>query len=234
MFEFLKDFIFPKRCLGCERWGEYLCSNCVNFVKLNDSRICPMCNKPSVGGLVHPACRRPWGLDGLTSIFVYQGVLKRAITKLKYRFVTDLAETILELFLSFVGEDKAFTKFVSQENVLLVPVPLYWQRKNWRGFNQAELLGEKIAEKLNIDFLPDLLIRTRKTKPQTKLTKKERQRNVFNAFTFNQKTPTSYLRRSILLFDDVWTTGATMRECTKVVKRNRIKRVWGLTLACQP
>ena len=173
MFEILKDFVFPKKCVGCNEWGDYLCSNCINFIKTNDNTICPACYNPSIYGLTHPGClwKHSYGLNGLTSIFEYKGVVKSVITKLKYRFVTDLGETILEMFLSFCGEDKAFTKFVRQKNVCLVPIPLHWTRKNWRGFNQAELLGEMIAKKLGIDFLADLLIRTKNTKPQSKLKK---------------------------------------------------------------
>lgn len=231
--DFLKDLIFPKKCLGCGGWGVYLCSQCLNFLKTNDLRICPMCCQPSSYGLVHPACRRPLGLDGLTSIFEYKGIVKRAIIKLKYKFVTDLANTILELFLSFAGEDKAFCHFVRQKNVLLIPVPLHWQRKNWRGFNQSEMLGRIIAEKLGIDFEPKLLIRIRKTKPQTKLTKKERMSNVKGSFKINKDISTSHLSLPILIFDDVWTTGATLRECSQVLKKKGFKKVWGLTLAKQ-
>ncbi len=159
--------------------------------------------------------------------------MKRAITKLKYKFVTDLAETIIELFLSFCGEDKTFTKFVTQKNVVLIPVPLHWQRKNWRGFNQAELLGQPIACKLGNGFNSNLLIRTKNTKTQTKLSKKSRLQNIKGAFSFNQQFNNVATQQfNILLFDDVWTTGATMRECALVLKRNlKQAKIWGLTLA---
>jgi competence protein ComFC len=234
MWDFLKDFLFPRACVGCGQWGEYLCPDCLNFIKTNDKPICPVCYQPAVYGLTHPICRqqRPWSLDGLTSIFTYQGIVKKTITKLKYKFVTDLGETILELFLSFCGDNKAFTKFVTQKNVCLVPVPLYWQRKNWRGFNQAELLGKVMAEKLSIGFLPDLLIRVRQTKEQTKLKKEKRLKNVKGAFKFNQEYNSEAMKQlNLVVFDDVWTTGATMKECAQVLKRNHFKKVWGLTLA---
>lgn len=226
MFKALQDFIFPRVCLGCGSWGEYLCSDCLNFIRTNDHPICPVCAKPAVFGITHPSCRKPLSLDGLTSVFVYKGVLKRVIAKLKYQFVTDLAETILELFLTFCGEDKAFTKFVRQKDVCLVAVPLHWQRKNWRGFNQAELLGRMIAQKLGIAFNKDLLIRTKNSVPQVKLKKEERQVNVRGIFKMKNKS-----LFDTLIFDDVWTTGATMRECAKVLKRNGVRKVWGLTLA---
>lgn len=237
MFEFLKDLIFPKTCLGCGEWGNYLCSNCVNFISVCQRLICPQCARPSFAGFTHFSCQRTYGLIGLTAIFSYKGIVKKAITKLKYQFVTDLAATIEELFLSFCGENKAFTKFVSQKKVILVPVPLYWQRKNWRGFNQAELLGKMISCKLGIKFTPDLLIRIKNTKTQTKLKKEERLKNMKNAFLFNNRKYSNIFKSfdpSILLFDDVWTTGATLKECAKVLKRKyKTSQIWGLTLARQ-
>jgi len=147
--------------------------------------------------------------------------------------VTDLAETILELFLSFCGEDRGLTKFVSQEGVYLVPIPLHWQRHNWRGFNQAELLGQMIADGLGIGFIPDLLMRHKKTKPQSKLDKETRAKNIQGAFAINKKTLklSNSKTLKLLLFDDVWTSGATLKEAGQVLKRNGVKQVWGLTLA---
>lgn len=224
------DLLFPRRCLGCGQWGAYFCSQCLNYLSLNHEPICPVCEKNSIGGFTHPGCLRPQSLDGLTAIFAYKGLVKKAIKKLKYRFVSDLAEDLVELFLSFGGEDKSFVSFCRQSPAL-IPIPLHPKRKRWRGFNQAELLGEMIAANLEVGFLPDLLQRTRNTKPQTKLNAEQRRENIQGAFRLNSKfshlsLPTSHF----LIFDDVWTSGATMKEAAKVLKRNGVGRVWGLTL----
>ena len=219
----LTDILFPRRCLGCGRHGAYFCSQCLNFVLLKDERICPMCGQPAIGGLTHPGCQQPWGLDGLTSVFAYRGVVQKAIKKLKYRFVTDLASDLVELFLSFCGEDKMFYQLCREKNVALVPIPLYHRRQRWRGFNQTELLGKMIAENLEINFLPDFLIRRKATRPQVGLGKELRHQNIRGAFAINK----NFLLRQkfvgqtkFLLFDDVWTSGATLREAAKVLKRN--------------
>jgi competence protein ComFC len=227
----LLDLIFPKKCLGCGKTGGYFCSFCLNRVSLEPKRICPVCQKPSLGGLTHPRCQNPQSIDGLTSIFVYQRVVKKAITKLKYKFVSDLAQDLVELFLSFCGEDRVFSHFCQQEEVCLLPIPLHPLRKRWRGFNQAELLGKMIAQNLGIKFLPDVLIRAKKTKPQVKLNKEERKKNIQGAFALNSNHRSLVTGHQFILFDDVWTSGETMREATKVLKRNGAKRVWGLTIA---
>ena len=227
----LLDFLFPRRCLGCSQWGQYFCSQCLNLVLLGPGRICPICTKPAVGGLTHPGCSRPWGLDGLTSIFTYQGLMEKAIKKLKYNFISDLAEDLVELFLSFCGEDKFFGHFCQRGEVYFLPVPLHPRRKRWRGFNQAELLGEMIASNLGLTYSPDLLIRTKNTKPQTKLDEEERRKNIRGAFSLDKNSKFDIRNSKFILFDDVWTTGSTLRECGQVLKRAGAKEVWGLTLA---
>ena len=232
--EVLKDLFFPKKCVSCHKYGSYLCSKCLNLISVCSSRICPECGKPAPFGMVHFSCKTKTSPEGLTTIFNYNGVVKKTILKFKYRFVSDLAKTIIELFLSCCGEDRAFSKFVNQKNVVLIPVPLHWQRKNWRGFNQAELLGKMIANKLGISYISNLLLRIKNTKTQTMLKREERLKNIKNAFDISQKTiPDISISQypNILLFDDVWTTGATMKEGAKVLKQQGFSKVWGLTLA---
>lgn len=226
----LLDLLFPRKCLGCGKNGQYFCSQCLNLLSLEYQKICPVCEKPSVTGQTHPVCLSRQSLDGLTSIFTYKGMIRRAITKLKYRFVSDLAVALVEAFLSFCGEDLAFSKFCQREKVSLVSIPLHPARKRWRGFNQSELLGKMIAQNLGIGFSPDLLIRVKNTTPQMTLREKDRQQNIKDAFSVSRNVQLSQFP-NILLFDDVWTTGATLKEATKVLKRKGVKQVWGLTLA---
>lgn len=141
--------------------------------------------------------------------------------------MTDLADELIDLSVCLLKPDL----FDTSKKLILAPVPLHWYRKNWRGFNQTELLGEKIARKLKMKFSPDLLIRTRQTRPQTKLKEKERKVNVCGAFSVNKNSKFKIRNSKILLFDDVWTTGATMQECAEVLKRAGAKKVFGLTLA---
>ena len=190
-----------------------------------------MCGQFSIGGLSHSGCVRPRGLDGLTSVFAYQGVMKKAIKKLKYKFISDLATDLVELFLSFCGEDKVFSRLVRKKNLFFVPIPLHPARRRWRGFNQAELLGKMITDNLAISFLPDLLIRIKKTQPQIGLSKQSRKKNMRGAFVINKNAKRQIANAQLILFDDVWTSGATLMEATKVLKNAGSQKVWGLTLA---
>lgn len=227
----LLDLLFPRKCVGCGRTGGYFCSQCLNYLSLESNRICPVCEKPSIGGLTHPRCHTLTALDGLTSVFSYRGIIKTAITKLKYKFVSDLASDLVEAFLSFCGENKVFSQFCQQQGVSLVPIPLHPTRLRWRGFNQAELLGRMIAGNLGIDFRPDLLRRVKNTTPQIKLSEKQRRLNIRDAFSISPNSKFMIHNSNLILFDDVWTSGATLREATKVLKRSGVKTVWGLTVA---
>lgn len=254
MWQFILNFLFPSRCVNCGRPGQYLCPRCSLLIRIIEpnQQVCPVCEKPAIGGATHPKCQTKSSLDGLTSFFVYDGPLKKAIKLLKYKLVTDLAsELVLKAFAlsltppwrgkgfskatPYIEDKRAFSiNFASAryEANVLTPVPLHWRRLNWRGFNQSELLGKLMSEKLNIKFVPNLLIRKRYTKPQVELTEKQRKVNIEGAFTINPRySALCHKLSAVCIFDDVWTTGATLKTCGKVLKEAGAKKVWGLTLA---
>lgn len=217
----LLNFLFPRRCLGCGQWGHYFCQECLKQIKMVRNQICPVCGRPVIDGKTHPHCQTKYSLDGLTSFFVYESLIKEAIGQLKYKFITDLAEELIDLIPK--------QKFCFKGKVL-VPLPLHSRRQRWRGFNQAEFLGRILAKKFDWTVQNEILERHRHTQPQVKLKGKERKKNIKGAFRMKPKVKTSRSLR-IWLFDDVWTTGSTLREAGQVLKRAGIKEVWGLTLA---
>lgn len=265
MWEFLLNILFPRRCVSCGKIGRYICSRCRSIIRIieQNQHVCPVCERAAIGGETHPKCETKYSLDGLTSFFVYDGPIKKAIKELKYKFVTDLARELISL-INWVDGDEFFhptlstsilqsshsTQAIKSKGVavsvglskivtrrpfadyVLISVPLHQSRFNWRGFNQAEILGKMIAEKLEISFVPNLLIRKRATKPQVELKGKERKENIIGAFAVNPRySDICHPASDILLFDDVWTTGTTLRTCGRVLKEAGVKRVWGLTLA---
>jgi len=219
------DFIFPKRCFGCNQIGRYICSDCRKALVMRDFR-CNECDRPAIDGMTHPICLRPLGIDGLLTIFENRGIIKKAIKSLKYRFVYDAAEELVNLV-----PDSAWQNLpIKSSSWALYPIPLHKDRLRWRGFNQAEKLGQFVAQKLGIKMIDGLLIRTAKRTPQADISsRKDRVQNAQGLFQFN-KLSTINSQLSILLFDDVWTTGATMKEAVKVLKRNGVEKAWCVTL----
>ncbi|QQG43778.1 MAG: ComF family protein [Candidatus Daviesbacteria bacterium] len=228
----LLDLLFPKKCVSCARVGSYLCQGCINNLNQSDL-VCPKCERLSLGGQTHPICWRKFGLDGLWFLGVYQDPLKKVIQVFKYKFVKGLGDLLVELILEYWARYQPFVldriKADQGKNWLVVSVPLHWYRQNWRDFNQAEIIGKNLSQKLGLGFA-DALIRNRYTKPQARLKAADRKSNIFGAFSIKNSSLLSS-HPNILLIDDVWTTGSTLKECGYILKRNGAKEVWALTLA---
>ena len=200
----------------------YLCPECVR--KTRPPRLaCPKCNNFSAYGVTHIRCREPFVLDGRISLWKHSGGVRKAIAGMKYKFALEIAKEMAEYAAKEIEKKKLFFP----KNSVLVPIPLYWHRKNWRGFNQSEEIGKLIAERLGWGFDKDLLVRKVSKKPQTSLKKEKRKTNIKGVFSLI-KTPGKNI--SIILFDDVWTTGSTVKEAVKVLKEGGVKRVNCLTL----
>lgn len=226
------DFIFPKRCVGCGKVGRYFCPRClakIQAVRKNHA-ICPVCEKPAIDGATHPRCQTRYTIDGLTSFFHYRGPIRNAIKALKYRSVFDLAKEFIQCIppVSF----SALANLESRNsNLSLLPVPLHPSRQRERGFNQAEVLGALLAKRMNIPIRTNILIRVKKTTPQVEMKEKEKRlKNMEGVFGMLPSTM-NHERLTIFLFDDVFTTGATMRAAASVLKRAGVPYVWGITMA---
>jgi ComF family protein len=218
----LLDFIFPPRCVACGQFGTYLCLKDRKNIR-PASAFCPVCLKKAIGGSTHTKCKKTWSPDGLVCLFHYATPTKEMIHELKYRFVRDIQE-------AFVKEIKKSQKLeeVDFKGFTLVPVPLSVKRKRWRGFNQTEVLGEKIARQLKIGFDQGVLNKIKETKPQVKLHRAQRVKQVSHVFRAKKD---EIAHRNFLVFDDVWTTGATIKSASTALKRRGAGKVWGLALA---
>ncbi len=216
----LLDVLFPKTCVGCGKLGSYLCSNCTAKIEYLDNQICAYCYKQALSGQTHPGCQRRLGIDGIISLTVYKNPVQELIKALKYRFTTDLLKEFSQKF-------RFENRLINTKKFIVMPLPLHKSRSNYRGFNQAELLGRVVAEKFNLVFDPNVLVRQVKTSSQVGLSQKERSANVRSAFLVKGKI----LGASYFIFDDVWTSGATLKEAAKELKKAGAEQVWGLTLA---
>ena len=168
----LTDFLFPKYCVGCEKYGEDLCKKCLREMPIAE-QICPECGRDCPMGWTHPGCVKKSGMDGLIVIYDYQDlVIKEVIKEIKFGFNRDLIRRILKNFKFETGEKFDY----------LVPVPLYFYRENWRGFNQAEEIAKVIGEKMKAEVFKALK-RKRKTKQQSLiLDREEREKKCKGSF----------------------------------------------------
>jgi len=226
------DLLFPKICLGCQKKGYYFCPSCISKIKLIEKQICPVCQKYSPFGQTHRFCQTKWSIDGLFSVFSYQGIIREAIHQLKFKYVTDLTEELFNIIVTSLDKSDHFDlmkQYIQVKKPVLISVPLYWYKKNYRGFNQVEIFGEKLAKFWGLEFRRDVLVRSKFTQPQFGLGKKVRKKNIENAFSVLSNIHSPLF--NLLLIDDIWTTGATLKTCGSLLKKAGVKKVWGLTLA---
>ena len=210
-----KNFInlfYPLHCLNCN----------AQLDALNESRICSQCEAS-----IKPNAMPPFELETPSvmaySACLYEGTLKELIHKFKYNGRTALLNIFSKLMIDCIKENP---EIVNTD--LITAVPLHNTRLKEREFNQSLLLANKVAEEFGVP-LKHALEKTVKTRYQNELTRIERQANIKNAFEIRRHAGIS--EKSILLIDDVMTTGATLNECARALLAGGAKRVTCLTLA---
>lgn len=231
-FEKILDILFPILCLGCEKPKEWLCADCRARIPLLEEYHCPHCYQHITPfGRTCIACSEKYFLDGIFMASHYKiPILSQAIHNYKYRFISDLAEP-LGLFLT-----EALQRTDLPLPHYILPIPLHSRRLRFRGFNQSELLAEVIAKNIapgmDISIQKNTLIRTRYTRPQMKThSRKERLGNLRGAFVLSRESKKALRDSIIWLVDDVATTGTTLEECAKILKKAGARQVFGIVLA---
>lgn len=226
------DLLFPPRCVGCGRVDTRLCPDCCDIIQWVSPPCCPTCarslaflvdqHRPTEGPLICPACAEyPLGIDGIQAATVFGGVIRKAIHAFKYKGRTDLADTLADLMF------QAWREHPLPADCIL-PVPLHPLRERHRGYNQAVLLAQALAKRTELLLMVGVLERRRPTEPQIELGILDRRRNVDGAFVASSE---QIDHRSVLLIDDVCTTGSTLAACAQALKDAGAKAVYALTLA---
>lgn len=219
----LLDLFFPKRCVLCGKFGDYLCRN--DAEKFTPGKaFCPVCLKAAVGGTTHSKCKTKYSPDGLICIYKYSTPTKELLHEIKYRLVKDAISIVKSELRKVKNLDSYdFTDFI------LLPIPLHKEKSNYRGFNQSESLGKLVAQRIKTTFNSKILLKDKQTKPQVELKKKERLKQMKWAFTVTNKVDIK--NKNFIVFDDVWTTGATMKAAAMALKRRGAGKVWCIALA---
>jgi ComF family protein len=192
--------------------ADYFCQSCrtpfLSRDQLNENDLCPVCSDGSIN------------FDAVYTFGEYDGVLRQLIHLFKYSKVESLAHPLSQLLSRALPLDRTFD--------VISPMPMHWRKRWERGFNQAELLAEPIAKRLG-QKLSTQLRRQRRTKAQAGLSEAQRSANLKNSFCV--KNPEAIRGRRILLVDDVFTTGATLRAATEALKASGASHVSALVLA---
>jgi ComF family protein len=242
--ESLFSVLFPSDCRICDQpllniSRLPVCPDCLKRVAPIRGKVCSICGELVLstfaeadqdGVLRCPVCRRvrrPFARA--VAYGSYDDALRELIHVLKYNGVRPAAAVLGRMLAEAIA---TLQPALTQKPVLLIPVPLYKSKRHQRGFNQAELIAHHALKVLNgspLELRTDILVRTRDTRSQIGLTSHQRRENLRGAFAVARAEQVT--GREIVLVDDVYTTGTTVTECAKVLRRAGAAEVWVATVA---
>jgi ComF family protein len=243
MIEYIKEgllnFVFPLDCKICEKpiresKGYSICEDCFKTIELIERPYCAKCGKPLIPTdffkqnreiLCLDCKRKKYSFEFSRSTGIYDKVLKKCIHLFKYYGEKKLAKPLGKLMVDSLVKNDEFKRKID----LIIPVPLHRNDLKKRGFNQSVLLGKVTGDYLSIPVRENVLVKKKLTPFQVNLSKKERKINILGAFSVEK--PEEIEGKNILILDDVFTTGATVEECTKELMKARAKNIFVLTLA---
>ena len=213
--------VYPPICAGCVRLchsGEPFCPDCCLALDLIAEPYCPLCGIPFGAETTsnHLCGNCLWSVhlfDRARAAGFYQGLIREVIHRFKYGGKTFLVRPLTRML---IAPGKELTRLHRIDTI--VPVPLHYRRLRQRGFNQASLLARRVGSLLQLPVDYSNLKRTRWTEPQIGLSRKQRAENVKGAFSL--KVPEKVKDKGVLLVDDVLTTGETVDQCVKALKKN--------------
>ena len=209
--ENMLTFIFPPTCGICGRENEnYVCKSCMEKLKLEKTYMPQIIDYK---GIKH------------CYIFKYEGIIRQKI--LQYKFKDN--PYLYKMFSEFFMKNEKVCRFLKNYDII-ISVPMTKKKIAQRGYNQAELIAKQIAiNSPNLTYLKNILVKQKETSTQSSLNKKERFNNVKNVYKVQNMQKIK--EKNIILFDDIYTTGATCKECTKTIMEAGAKTVDLLTIA---
>ena len=223
IYQFILDLILPKKCVICFVEGAWVCKKCQRKIVKIETPFCPECKKITSNGHYCKRCRKNYELTGIISAVHYDKILKKIIYAYKYDGVRTLAGPLSQLVIQRLNGN------FPRGKIILTAIPLHFFRQNERGFNQSEIIAQNVAKAFDLPCYK-LLKRKINTKSQIDFAAAKRKKNVVGAFEFIPQS-VKVQNKTILLLDDVATTGTTLNEAAKVLKKAGAKSVWGLTIA---
>ncbi|MBP1649052.1 MAG: competence protein [Bacteroidetes bacterium] len=221
----LRDFLFPPLCFACERLlgeeEEIVCAPClaaIRSVSEADSHYQDTLDSLASEGTI----------SGLVAAYYFEagGPLQTLVHQLKYSGMTSVG--------SFLGErlgEKVKRELVGLHISCVVPVPLHLSKRRERGYNQSEYICRGMSSVLAAPVMPKMVVRKVYTQTQTMLNSEERKHNVAGAFALRGRRPPMMKNATVLLVDDVVTTGSTMRSCARVLMEGGAKQVIACAVA---
>lgn len=214
MLEKFIDFFFPIICIWCEHEWNYLCKECKKSIKAHPD-LCPVCHRKSPLWNLCLGCKDelPW-IHGISIAFIYEKLIKKLILDLKFHHRYKTWKYLWERLALLIASDP----FFDPKTTLVTHVPSHrWRKYIGKWYNQSQILGQTVSQALGIPHL-SLITKTKHTRSQTKLSRVSRKRNLSKAFVYNPEKKIPEHVKTILIIDDIVTTGSTLHEIWCIIK----------------
>lgn len=219
------DIIFPRFCVECLEYADsFWCSDCKKLWIYQPVQKCIVCKKVTESGRTHNHCKKYTEVDFFFRYGKYSKNIKKVLHFYKFERGKILASELAEFY---------FQIYINNEDIFqgiecIVPVPISYFRKLERGYNQVDLLARSLSKLVDLSIL-DIVRKKSFISRQSELDKSQRFRNIENAFYIPEKY-LPQLPKNILLLDDVATSGATLNEVAKVLKKIGVQKIVAMTL----
>lgn len=231
MLNFVLNFLFPQSCIICGKLEQYyICKNCERrfekyrkYNEIDNKRILKNKLNSEIETELYEIDNQKFYWDKLLYVFDYRGLVRN--TLLQYKF--NSRPYLSNFFAYQILKGKNVYEILNSCDIIM-PVPMDNKKKKERGYNQTELITKIIQQKSGIKE-ENILIKTKITKTQSLLEIKERKLNVENAFAI--KNPDIISNKKVIIFDDIYTTGATVNEISKILKKAKARSVFVLVIA---
>ena len=228
--EMMVELLFPRRCPVCEDIvepkGKLICRECEEKIHFISEPVCKICGREILSHeeeLCGNCKRHRFSFEYGLSLMSYSDVAARSITRIKYTGAKEYLDYYGKKAVDYYGE-----RIRSMEVDAIVPIPVHKSRLKIRGYNQALVLAEIMGRELGIPVLGDVLLRRKKTAASKELNAAERLKNLSSAF-FAENIPGDM--RSVLIVDDIFTTGATLEAASRCLKKAGVEKVYCFALA---
>ena len=218
------DLLFPLHCAVCSREGQILCQACEPTLPRLERPYRSICAEPGSALLCERCATTTLAIDGTRAPYLFDGAVRDMVHNLKYRNLRASSPDLGRLMSAYLEANPVPAD-------VLVPVPLHKRAERTRGYNQSEFLARQVSKRTGIPLEPNLLHRTRNTPPQVSMESyEERRENIAGAFECRRDVG----GRSVVVIDDVVTTGSTVSACASALKAAGAAAVWALAIARQP
>lgn len=230
--DLISDVIVPNTCLICDVFVDQqggCCASCWSKLAFVHPPLCPVMGTPfsvdmGKNFLSAEAIANPPPFQRLRTVLIYDDFARKLVSLIKYSDRTDLAPWIAR-WMQVAGKE------LLSEADMILPVPLHHARLRNRRFNQSAELARHIGNLSGVAYEPEILIRRKATRQQVGLTENERERNVSGAFSVPERFKPQLSGKSVILLDDVYTTGATAKAACRALKRGGASNIDVLVFA---